>query len=404
MKVCRACSEQFESHFSFCPIDGNVLAEFKSQTRQEYHPTLISDDVLVHRLLVQIRFLVQAIQRTWPDFKAHPLAFAKIQFKQFKQQTGQLFTRPYVLSGLATALAIVVVVVVGVLIAERHKRLSRVIDDADELVRTVTIDLNESSQKDSKPGVGAGENGRVGFNKGRGEGSHPVPARAQGGGSGGMNEPSPPSQGRPPIPSVIPAPIPTTYARLPQALPAAGIDIDPVLWKDLPFPNYGDPRSKSTVPSNGPGKGGGVGTSKGTGIGEGEGPGFGPGRNGNIGGDGNKPGGGGKGGAPPGNNPNGDLERTFRQSEVDVRARVLFKPEPQYTEEARRTQITGTVILSVIFSRTGQVTSIRPLQTLCCGLTEKAISAARQIRFVPAMRGGQTVSTYMQLEYNFNLY
>ena len=36
--------------------------------------------------------------------------------------------------------------------------------------------------------------------------------------------------------------------------------------------------------------------------------------------------------------------------------------------------------------------------------TEKAIGAARQIRFVPARKNGQPVSMYMQLEYNFNLY
>jgi protein TonB len=83
---------------------------------------------------------------------------------------------------------------------------------------------------------------------------------------------------------------------------------------------------------------------------------------------------------------------------------VISKPEPQYTEEARRNQITGRVVLSVVFDRTGQVTNIRAMQTLCCGLTEKAIAAARQIRFVPAMRDGLVVSTYMQLEYNFNLY
>ena len=402
MKVCRACADQFEDHFSFCPIDGSVLAESEWQASCEYHPTLISDDILFSRLLIQIGFFAEAILRAWPDFKAHPLAFAGIQSKQFKQQLRELFGRPYRLSGLAAALMLVIAVVVAVLISERHKGLPRAIDDAGELMRTVAIDLNDSSQKDS--GVGAGHKGRVGFERGRGEGSAPKPARAQGGGSGGMNEPLSPSRGRPPIPSVIPAPIPTTYARLPQSLPQAGIDIDPVLWKDLPFPNYGDPRSKSTTPSNGPGEGGGVGTNNGTGFGEGEGPGFGPGRNGNIGGDGNKPGSGGKGGAPLGNNPNGDLERTFRQSEVDMRARLLSKPEPQYTEEARRTQITGTVILSVIFSRTGEVTNIRAVQSLSCGLTEKAIAAARQIRFVPAMRGGQSVSTYMQLEYNFNLY
>src|SRR2546423_7094145 len=121
-------------------------------------------------------------------------------------------------------------------------------------MRTVTIDLKTNPNPESIPGVGAGSNGRVGFEKGRGEGSRPTPARSQGGGGGGTKNPLTASQGSLPVPSEIPAPIPTTYARAPQALPAAGIDIDPVLWKDLPFPNYGDPRSKSTTASNGPGE------------------------------------------------------------------------------------------------------------------------------------------------------
>jgi TonB family protein len=89
---------------------------------------------------------------------------------------------------------------------------------------------------------------------------------------------------------------------------------------------------------------------------------------------------------------------------VTQRARVLNKPEPQYTEEARRNQITGTVVLRVVFSRSGQVTNIRAVHSLPFGLTERAIAAARQIRFIPALKGNQAVSVYMQLEYNFNLY
>jgi len=187
-------------------------------------------------------------------------------------------------------------------------------------------------------------------------------------------------------------------------LPDAGIKLDPVLWKDLPYPNYGDPRSKSTTSSNGPGQGGGVGTGNGPGVGEGEGPGVGPGRHGNTGTGDNSSGCCGPGGSRNGNGGSEDVDRIFKPTEVTTRARVLSKPEPQYSEEARKSGITGTVILSVVFSRTGQVTNIRALQTLCCGLTEKAVAAARSIRFVPAMRNGQVVSTYMQLEYNFNLY
>ena len=104
-----------------------------------------------------------------------------------------------------------------------------------------------------------------------------------------------------------------------------------------------------------------------------------------------------------GNNP-ADPDKVFSATLVTERARVIAKPEPQYTEEARRTQITGTVILRVVFSRSGQVTNIRAMQSLGGGLTEKAMAAARQIRFTPATRNGQPVSMYMQLEYNFNLY
>src|SRR5262249_22788571 len=157
-------------------------------------------------------------------------------------------------------------------------------------------------------------------------------ARAQGGGSGGTRNPLPPSQGRPPIPSPIPAPIPTTYARLPPpALPEAGLNIDPVLWRNLNLPAYGDQRSKATASSNGPGEGGGVGNNKGTGIGEGEGPGFGPGRKGNFGNGDNNPGCCGEGGSRGNNpNPNEDPDRVYKASEV-TRARIIAKPEPQYT-------------------------------------------------------------------------
>ncbi|MGB7923943.1 MAG: energy transducer TonB, partial [Pyrinomonadaceae bacterium] len=86
------------------------------------------------------------------------------------------------------------------------------------------------------------------------------------------------------------------------------------------------------------------------------------------------------------------------------KVRILSKPEPPYTEDARKNQITGTVVLAAVFSANGQVTSIRPVSGLPHGLTEKAIAAARQIKFVPAQKDGRPVSMYYRIEYNFNLY
>src|SRR5207237_6417514 len=114
---------------------------------------------------------------------------------------------------------------------------------ADEIADTVTIDFQDAPTPSSDSGMGAGERGRAGFERGSGEGSRPVPARAKGGGGGGLHDQSLASQGRPPQPSIIPAPIPTVFARMPLALPAAGLDIDPALWRDLNYASYLSPRS-----------------------------------------------------------------------------------------------------------------------------------------------------------------
>jgi len=94
----------------------------------------------------------------------------------------------------------------------------------------------------------------------------------------------------------------------------------------------------------------------------------------------------------------------FSGKEVTTRVRVLSKPEPEYTEEARKNQVTGTIVLRAVFTAGGKVRGIVPLNVLPDGLTRKAIAAARKIRFVPAMKDGKPVSMYMQLEYSFNLY
>lgn len=110
----------------------------------------------------------------------------------------------------------------------------------------------------------------------------------------------------------------------------------------------------------------------------------------------------------PGEMPNSDPSRTddgpLTGKNVTLKAAVIAKPEPRYTEDARRNQITGTVVLRVVFSSSGAVTDIKVVSGLPHGLTERAIEAGRQIRFIPAIKDGHFVSMYIQLEYNFNLY
>src|SRR3989440_12304351 len=220
MKRCGACGEEFENQFNFCPTDGKPLSTDLAVASFDYRPTIISDESLSRRLATQLAFLVQRVRVAWPLFKADPFVFLTSQIDQFKNNAIRAFARPYFRNGLLVAVAIVLCVTASITLLDKHGLSRARGDESNNLAPTVMIDLRTVPDSDSQSGIGAGEQGRVGFDKGRGEGSNPVPARSQGGGAGGDHSLLPPSQGRPPAPSVIPAPISTTYARLPpQSLP-----------------------------------------------------------------------------------------------------------------------------------------------------------------------------------------
>ncbi len=90
-------------------------------------------------------------------------------------------------------------------------------------------------------------------------------------------------------------------------------------------------------------------------------------------------------------------------AEVTTRARVLAKPEPEYTQSAKQSGIVGGVVLRAVFSADGTVKHLIVLNYLPHGLTENAVAAARRIRFEPATKDGRRVSMAFQLEYYFNL-
>lgn len=88
---------------------------------------------------------------------------------------------------------------------------------------------------------------------------------------------------------------------------------------------------------------------------------------------------------------------------VTTKMRLISKPEPQYTEQARKAYVAGRVVLKVVLDVDGVVKHIHVLQALP-GLTEQAIKSAKHIQFAPATFEGVPVPIWLQLEYNFNLY
>lgn len=390
-----------KSRLKRAPIAPNHREVSMKRCIYEYHPTILSSTGLASRLTTELQFTLRRLKNEWPELKGDPIGFGKLAVSEFAVLLKERLTVQHVAPVLTAVIIVLTAVIVVVMIDKIGIQDDRTAHNSDSS-EILIFPISDQSVKPLSGGVGTGSQGRVGFRSGAGEGSAPKFKRSKGGGSSGNGDKSDPQIGKIPPPSLIPAPIPQFPPARKQVLPVAGMDIDPALWANLAAPVYGDPRSSSTIPSNGPGINGGMGTNSGTGIGEGIGDGFGPGSDGNIGG-GKRDIGGGRVGGGKGDGSE-DPNQVLPVSMVTQRARVLSKPEPQFTDEARRNQITGTVVLRVVFSRTGQVTNIRAVNTLPFGLTERAIAAARQIRFLPAMKGSRAVSVYMQLEYNFNLY
>lgn len=104
-------------------------------------------------------------------------------------------------------------------------------------------------------------------------------------------------------------------------------------------------------------------------------------------------------------NQDGDDHVTIygRNHPVSKMAVIKDAPTPSYTKAARKNKIEGRVTLSVVLSSTGKVTGIKPLKLLPDGLTERAIAAAREIKFNPATIDGRPVSMRFYITYDFSL-
>jgi TonB family protein len=203
----------------------------------------------------------------------------------------------------------------------------------------------------------------------------PAAQKSGGGGGGGQHNPLPVDRG------AAPKPAPKQFMPPATAVPKPVLPLTPTINAQAPqivADNYGDPLSKVMQQSGGPGSNG-MGSGTGNGLGPGNGNGYGPGS------------GGGQGGG-------------VYQIGGDVSQPVpVFKPEPEYSEEARKAKYSGTVLLSLVIDANGNTRDIHVIRPLGLGLDEKAIEAVAKWRFRPAMKGGRPVAVQAQVEVNFRL-
>jgi TonB family protein len=93
------------------------------------------------------------------------------------------------------------------------------------------------------------------------------------------------------------------------------------------------------------------------------------------------------------------LARDAAVPSVAASVEILYKPRPVYTDQARRLQIEGEVLLEVLFRTSGEIRICRVAQGLGHGLDEAAIAAARAIRFRATADSTAMIHIVFQLAY-----
>jgi protein TonB len=83
---------------------------------------------------------------------------------------------------------------------------------------------------------------------------------------------------------------------------------------------------------------------------------------------------------------------------------VLFAPEPEFSEEARKAKVSGNVLVYLQVDAVGRPTHVRVLRGIGLGLDEKALAAVRAYKFKPAMENGHPVAVEMNVEVNFQIF
>jgi TonB family protein len=114
----------------------------------------------------------------------------------------------------------------------------------------------------------------------------------------------------------------------------------------------------------------------------------------------------GQGGYSPSGPDHGPQIKNFTKPEivVDTQPVPLIQPHPEYTDEARAKRIEGIVRLYVLVGIDGEVKWVRFAgHKLRKDLDEKAVQAAYNMRFKPAIKDGRPVAFWMQIEIPFSL-
>lgn len=193
-------------------------------------------------------------------------------------------------------------------------------------------------------------------------------------GGGGQRQPLPASRGHAPKPSPRTFTIPPALVVNASPKLAVQTALLETAGLDIVSPNVGDPLGRIGIPSGGPGGPLGIGNIGTGGLGDG-----------------------------PGGPRQGNRSPTRSMVKLTRQPQVIYKEEPEYSDEARKAHYEGTVILTFDVDISGRAVNIRVVRGLGLGLDEKAIDAVTRWKFRPAVSGDKMVVAPAEVQVTFRL-
>jgi protein TonB len=74
-----------------------------------------------------------------------------------------------------------------------------------------------------------------------------------------------------------------------------------------------------------------------------------------------------------------------------------------YTEIAKRTEITGTVVIELVVDKDGNPTEVKVVKSIGGGLDDIALNAVKNLKFTPGIQSGKPVKVRMNIPIKFVL-
>jgi len=98
-----------------------------------------------------------------------------------------------------------------------------------------------------------------------------------------------------------------------------------------------------------------------------------------------------------------DEDRIYSPSEVDTRAKIRHGVDGT-PESTRDCPNKGRATINAVLRKSGKITDVDLVKGMGCGYDQKAVEAARKLKFSPAMKDGHAVSQSLRIEYQYERY